>query len=292
MTSTSARRTALTVAALVVAWSSTFTAITVAVADCPVAMLAGLRCLVGGAALGAVALVGGRRPRLGEGAGVYAWLTAFNVLGFFGLQTLSLAHLPSGLAAILIYLQPVVTVLLARPLLGEPVGLSRVTGAVLAFLGIVVVGLESLAGSTSILGIVAGAGAAVCWSFGTITVKRTVGRVDPLWSVALPFLAGGVLLTAVGMLVPSEAIRWSPRFAVAFSWTALVGTALAWLWWFSLVRSGQASTAAVNLFLVPILAVVLGIVLLGERLHPSLYAGIALVCAGVFVVNRRPVRGR
>ena len=124
------------------------------------------------------------------------------------------------------------------------------------------------------------------WSLGTIAFKRESERVDPIWAVTISFLAGGILLTAFGGITEGVAIDWSPRFALALGYSSLIGTALAWALWFGLVAAGAASRAAAYIFFVPLVSLLVGAVLLGERLGASLLLGSALVVLGVFLVNR------
>ncbi len=282
------RRGTIGIAVLVLAWSSTFAAIKIGLQDAPPLLFAGVRSLVGG---GAMALLAGWRtggPRVRGNTGVYALLTVLNVVGFFGLQTLAVMELPSGLAAVLIYLQPVLTGVLAAPLLGERLGANKLAGLLLAFAGIVVVSAGAISGHVSGLGVGYAVASALMWSLGTIAFKRTQGRVDPWWAVALPFLAGGAVLTVAGLAVEGAHIGWSASFVAALAYAALVGTALAWALWFALVGSGEASRASTYIFFVPVLSLVFGAVLLGERIGLSLLAGAVLVVAGVSLVNRRP----
>jgi drug/metabolite transporter (DMT)-like permease len=106
--------------------------------------------------------------------------------------------------------------------------------------------------------------------------------------VALPFLAGGVVLSAAGIGAEGGHVSWSVEFVTAFGYAALVGTALAWALWFGLVSAGEASRASTYIFFVPLVSLVIGALLLHERIGPSLVAGAALVVAGVSLVNRRP----
>jgi drug/metabolite transporter (DMT)-like permease len=276
-------------ASLILAWGSTFTSIKVALEGCPPLVLAATRCLVGGGLLALVALAAGRRPGLRGNLGPYAALALLNVVGFFGLQVLAIDHLDSGYASLLLYLQPVITVLLARPLLGDPLGPVRVLGALTAFAGVAVVSLRH-EGEVSSYGIALAVATAVCWSLGTITVKRTASRVEPLWAVALPLVAGGVLLAAAASVGGLDGLDLTPRVGVGVAWTTLVGTALAWLLWMHLVTTGEVGRVAVSIFLVPVVAVVLGWLVLDEQLGWPLVLGTVLVCAGVFAVNRWPGR--
>ena len=271
-------------ALLILAWGSTFTSIKVSLEGCPPMLLAGGRCVVGGALVMVVAALLGRRPGLRGNVAPYAALALLNVVGFFGLQTLAIDHLPSGFASVLLYLQPVLTVLLAAPFLGDRLTTPRLVGALTAFVGVAVVSAHPGSGVT-VLGVVLGVAAAVCWSLGTITAKRVGPRVEPLWAVALPLVTGGAALSLVAAFSGEASVDLSGRVAVALVWTTLVGTTLAWLLWMYLVAGGDVGRVAVSIFLVPVVAVLLGWWLLDETIGWSLAIGTALVCAGVLLVN-------
>jgi drug/metabolite transporter (DMT)-like permease len=128
---------------------------------------------------------------------------------------------------------------------------------------------------------------ALIWALGTISFKKYAHRVDAWWAVAIPFLAGGAVLTAGGAAVEGVSIDWSGEFVLAFLFAGLVGTALSWSLWFALVSSGDAGRAASYIFFVPLVSLVIGAVFLHETLGPSLLAGAALVILGVYLVNRR-----
>jgi drug/metabolite transporter (DMT)-like permease len=98
------------------------------------------------------------------------------------------------------------------------------------------------------------------------------------------------VLTVVGLLVEGAQVHWTGEFVLAWCYASLMGTALAWALWFSLVDSGEASRAAAYIFFVPLMSLVIGAVLLGETLGLSLLAGAALVVLGVYLVNRRSAK--
>ena len=77
---------------------------------------------------------------------------------------------------------------------------------------------------------------------------------------------------------------------VALIYASLVGTALAWGLWLGLVASGEASRASAYIFMVPVVAVLLGVLLLDETFRLVQAAGSVLVVAGIYLVNRRPGR--
>jgi drug/metabolite transporter (DMT)-like permease len=104
--------------------------------------------------------------------------------------------------------------------------------------------------------------------------------------VALPFLVGGVAMTAGGAAVEGTGITWSGEFVAAFLYASLVGTALSWTLWFGLVGAGEAGRAASVIFFVPLVSLLIGALVLHESLGISLLVGAALVIAGVYLVNR------
>jgi drug/metabolite transporter (DMT)-like permease len=272
---------------LVLAWGTTFAAVKIGLESAPPVLFAGLRAVIGGAVMAVLAWHRTGMPRLTGQGREYTLLTALNVLLFFGLQTAAIGLLPSGSAAVLIYLQPVLVGLLAWWLLDEPMTAPRILGLVLGFAGIVVVGGGAFAGHVSAAGVGLAVASALAWALGTVVFKATDGRVDPWWAVALPFLVGGVLLTLVGLIVEGPDITWSARFVAALAFAGLVGTAAAWSLWFGLVAAGEAGRAASYIFFVPLVGVVVGAVLLDETLTASLLVGAALVVLGVYLVNRR-----
>lgn len=286
--SRSAARERAAIVLLVLAWGTTFAAVKIGLESAPPVLFAGLRSLLGGALMAVLAWSRSGKPRLAGQGREYTLLTALNVILFFGLQTVAIGLLPSGLAAVLIYLQPVLVGVFAWWLLGEPMTGAKILGLVLGFGGILVVSGGAFAGHVSAAGVGFAVASALAWALGTIVFKATDGRVDPWWAVALPFLVGGVLLTVVGLVIEGPDITWSPRFVAALAYAGFVGTALAWSLWFGRVAAGEAGRAASYIFFVPLVGVVVGVVLLDETLTVSMLIGAALVVLGVYLVNRRP----
>ena len=282
----------LAFAVLVLAWSSSFSVVKVGLDYAPPVLFAGLRTLLSGVIMTAVALVWGGAPNLGRDWRVFAYLGAFNVVLFIGAQTFAVLYLPSGTAAVLIYLQPILVGVLAWTVLGEPLTATKVVGLLLGFAGIVAVssaGLLDATGEVTLLGVVSGVASALFWAIGTVGFKRYEARISTLWAVALPFLAGGVVLTTLGLFTERLSdISWTGPFVSSVLYSAFVGTGLAWLLFFGLVRAGEASRVASFIFVVPLAAVVIGAVLLDETLGLPLLAGAALIVSGIYLVNRTP----
>src|SRR5919112_631537 len=280
-------REVLGFAVLVLFWGSAFSVVKVGLEYSTPVIFAGLRTLVGGLAILLVAVVWGGSPHLKRDWPIFLLLAAFNVVFFFGFQTLAILHLPSGTAAVLEYLQPMLVGLLARMILGESLSLAKIVGLVLGFSGIVAVSAGSIFGNISPAGVAFGAGSAFSWALGTVFFKRYEARISTMWAVALPFVVGGMMLTLFGFSMESwsEVSPTGTLFA-SLSYVSLVEIALAWLIWFGLIRAGEASRVAVYVFFVPLVSIVVGAIFLGERLTTSLLIGTVLIVTGIYVVNR------
>jgi drug/metabolite transporter (DMT)-like permease len=282
----------LAFALLVLFWGAAFAVVKVGLEYSPAIFFAGLRCLIGGVAMVLVALLWGGNPNLRRDWPVFSLLTLFNVVLFIGFQTYAIMYLPSGSAAVLVYLQPILVGLLAWPILGETLTAAKVVGLLLGFSGIVAVSAGSFSGAADALspaGVILGATSALCWALGTVFFKRYEARVSTLWAVALPFLGGGVVLTAFGLFAePWSEVAWNAPFVASLLYSGLVGISLAWVIWFALVRAGEASRVASYIFTVPLTAVLVGVVFLDEPLGYTLLIGAAFVVSGIYLVNREP----
>jgi drug/metabolite transporter (DMT)-like permease len=277
---------------LVLFWGSAFAVVKVGLDFSPPVLFAGLRSLLGGLAMVAVAYLWGGSPNLRRDWPVFLLLAAFNVVLFIGLQTYAILHLPSGSAAVLVYLQPILVGLLAWLILGERLSVAKIVGLLLGFSGIVAVSAGSVSGAASAispLGVAFGAASALSWALGTVLFKKYEARVSTLWAVAVPFVVGGVVLTALGLLVePWGEVSWSAALVASMLYSSLVGISAAWVIWFALVRAGEASRVAAYIFAVPLTAVLVGVVFLDEPLGFALLVGAALVVSGIYLVNRTP----
>ncbi len=285
---------ALAFAVLVIAWASSFSVVKIGLEDAPPVLFVGGRTLLAGVLLTAVASVRGGDLNFRRDWRVFGFLAVFNVVLFVGFQTFALLYLPSGTAAVLIYLQPILVGVFAWAILGESLTPMKVLGLLLGFAGIVAVssaGLLGGAGDVTPLGVACGVASALFWALGTVGFKKYEARISTLWAVAMPFLAGGVALTGLGLALesPSE-ISWTGPLISSVLYSAFVGTGLAWLLFFGLVRAGEASRVASYIFVVPLAAVVIGALLLDEALGPPLLVGAALVVSGIYLVNRTPRR--
>lgn len=197
----------------------------------------------------------------------------------------------SGLAGIYNATTPLWTMLLAMALLaGERITPARLGGLVLGFVGVVTVlaPWQGLAGG-SVGGQLACLGAAAAYGVALVYNRRKIPRYDcPPLTVAFGMSAGAVLVSAI-MTAGAGWQPVDPSLQVVASVTALgvFGTGIAYLLFFALLESVGATRASTVTYLVPLVAVALGVLLLGEQVAWYHFAGGAVVILGIAVAEQR-----
>jgi drug/metabolite transporter (DMT)-like permease len=223
-------------------------------------------------------------PLIGRlrGLGRRGWLTVIilgvtNQAAFVGLQVAGLSTVGAGPAAAIVYLQPVLVVLAAGPVLGERLTARKLVAAVLGFTGVAIVGLHQ-ASEASVAGVLFLLGAAVSWTVGTLVTSAAAEPIVPL-VVGQHLLGAPALLAAAAIAEPFPHV--SAKLAACVLYAGAAGSALAWMIWSSLMRRGDTAVVSTWLFAVPVLAAVLGVLWLDEPLSIELLVGIALVALAV-----------
>jgi drug/metabolite transporter (DMT)-like permease len=194
-------------------------------------------------------------------------------------------------AAVLQAAVPAVTALLARTISGERQSRAVIAGIVLSSLGVVVViagGVRAHVPPSALLGDGLVLASVVAWSLYTVVAKRHAA-VDAIELTTKTALAGTLLL------VPAAALEWAaglratptPGGWIALAYLGAISSALAYAWYGRALRALGAAQAANYINLMPVIAVAVAAVLLGERPDRAALAGGVLVLAGVALGSRR-----
>jgi O-acetylserine/cysteine efflux transporter len=273
-------------AVLCVIWGLMFVIQRLALEVAPPLWVAAGRASVG--ALVLVPFAGSLRSLSRRGLGIAFVLGLTNQFAFLGLQVAGLRTVEAGPAAALIYLQPVLVVLASGPFLGERLTPRRLAGALLGFAGVAVVGLHQSA-TASAAGVLLLLAGAVSWTAGAIVTSATDEPIVAL-VVGQHFVGAPLLVTLAALTEPFPAL--STKFAACVVFAGVFGSAFAWMLWSTLMQRGEAGMVSTWLFAVPMLAAVLGVVLLGEPMSVALALGIALVAVAVRLATSSPSRTR
>jgi drug/metabolite transporter (DMT)-like permease len=277
-----------------VVWGSTYLAIRVMVRTMPPLLGAGARYgLAGALMLAWLTLRNGRAHygwrRLGGAALIGTLLPA----GGNGVVTLAELHVPSSLAALVIASVPLWIVLM-RTASGERPELATLIGVVVGFGGVAL--LLSPSGHSSqarLGGLLLVAAAAVSWASGSFASTRIALPRDPFRSTALQMLAGGTVLIVAGIargeVAHVKPSAFSGDSLAAFAYLVIAGSLVAFTAYVWLLQHAPVSKVATYAYVNPAVAILLGWIILSERITAVTLIGAAIILASVaFIVRRDP----
>lgn len=277
---------------LALIWSSSYLAIKLGIQSIPPLTLVAIRMIIGTSVL----LIVLRQYSLTLPTDLHSWgiLLISGLMGNiipFSLISYGEIHINSGLAALLMGIAPVVTVLLA-PLIHPDEVLSPkiIAGITIGFLGLIVlIGPDALYGlGQHVTGQLAVFGAALCYAFTTLFARK-YAKLPALVMASGSMLIGTVIIVATAFIAeaPLQNALILDRSMLAAIYLGLFPTALATLIYFYLVpKIGAARMSQVN-FVVPVGGALIGVVFLHEAISPNMIVALVLILLAVFLVTYR-----
>jgi len=201
--------------------------------------------------------------------------------------------MPAGLSALLVGFQPIITTLLARPVLGEIVTMRHwvALGAGLAGAVIVLWPKLDVAGSgidASNLG--ACLAGVIAMALGTVWQKRFVKGADLVASTTLQYVGGAAMTGVAALLFEHGRFELTGELVFATVWLVLVLSVGAIFLLMVLIDRGAVSGVASLFYLVPSVTALIAYVLFGETLTLVQIGGMAITAAAVAAATSRPVR--
>ena len=201
--------------------------------------------------------------------------------------------MPTGIAALIIGLQPALTAIAAQPLLGERVNRVQWLGIFLGFCGLALV-VWNKAGVTGSIGwhpdtwaLVFNISALFAITTGSIFQKAYLPNQDIRTGTVWQYAGAFAFVAAAMMLFEDGRITWTGEFIAAMIWLVLVLSVGAVSLLMLIIRHGEVSKVASLLYLVPPVTAVLAYLIFDEQLNPAQIAGMAVATFGVALVNRR-----
>ena len=220
---------------------------------------------------------------------IAAWLVHGLYLG--GVFVALSKGLPAGTAAMLVGLQPIVTVFLARVWLGEPVIARQWAGLMLGLVGVWLVVRHKVSLDADPIALAAIAVALAGISVGTLWQKRHASHVDLRTGAVIQFAACAIVYLPLALAFESQRdVRWTSDFVFALGWSVVVLSvgAISLLYW--LLRHGAAAGVARLFFLVPPVTAVMAFAMFGERLDAVAIAGMVLIVVAVALARPAATR--
>lgn len=295
-------RSAGLAALVAVIWGLCFVIIQASLPSPAPLLLAGLRAVIGGAVLASWVLLTRWPVRAGQSGArsfppacrrsalpsmrLVLLLALANATVAFGAMYLAAGRAEAAVASILAGGQPVVLAVAGWAFFGERTSVRSAAGLAIAMAGVVLVAATS-SDATSPDGVALAMLATAAPAGGTLLMRRLGSSVDLLLTTSVQFLIGGAVLLGVSALLePWATLSWSPATLIGLLVLGVLGTGVAYVVWFWLLKQVSLAGLGAALFLVPVVGVVSGI-LTGDRPQPIELAGIAVVLAGIVLISVR-----
>src|SRR5215216_3079014 len=275
-------------------WGSTWLFIKLGLEDLPPLTFAGIRFVI--ACLILFSIIRIRGFQLPRARADWILLSVTGILSFglnYGLVFWGEQYITSGLAALLQATLPAFGLVFAHfHLPGERLSWAKIGGVVLGVCGVAVVFSNQLAvsGIQALAGCVALILSAMFAAYSNVLVKAHGKKMDPAVLAAGQMFFGLLLLLALGFLLEGNPLRfhWSGIALISMLYLAVVGSVIAFLLYYWLVLNMDVTKSMLIALVTPVVAVLLGMIVLDEQIGWRTLAGGAMIMSGIaFIVVRR-----
>ena len=279
---------------LSILWGGSFFFNGAALRELPPLTLVFLRVVLGAAIL--LPLL--RMQGIGLPKGMAGW-KPFVAIGLlnnvipFSLIVLGQTYIPSGLASILNATTPLFTVMVMAAAGEEALQMRRVAGVALGLAGVIILrgwGIETRPGQG--LGILLCLGGAFSYGFAALAARRLLKDTPPLGTATFQLMASTVMMAIVAGVVEQP---WHLPMPGLTTWLAVLGlaglsTALAYIVFFQIIRRSGATNVMLVTLLIPVTAILLGWLVLGEPISAREIAGAIVIGSALLVIDGRALR--
>jgi len=274
-------------------WGSTWLFIKLGLADLPPLTFAGIRFVLASMILSLLIFARGIRwPRTRP---EWILIAISGTLQFslnYGLVFWGEQHISSGLAAVLQSTFPVFGFLIAHLYLPyERMTTEKLAGVLLGVCGVVVIFSDqlSMAGRLALFGSVALVASAFFGSYSNVLVKAYGQKIDPQVLAAGQMICGFPPLLILGIATEGNPLRfhWTPMAIASLAYLVIVGSVIAFWLYYWLVRHMDVTNTMLIALVTPVVAVVIGMIVLHEKLNWRLFAGGACIISGIGLIILR-----
>jgi drug/metabolite transporter (DMT)-like permease len=266
-------------------WGSSFLFMAIGLEAFQPGLVTWLRILFGAALLWSLPGVRTRIDR--DDLGPLLILAVSWVVIPFTLFPLAQGSVNSAIAGMLNGAAPIFTAVVATILFRKVPGPRQLIGIPIGFLGVAAIALSAAGhGSSEALGVALILIATVCYGIAFNIAAPLQQRYGSLPVMARILAIGGVLTAPLGLSsIPGSRFTWSALLAMAA--VGVLGTGVAFVLMGRLVGRVGATRASIVGYLIPVVALLLGVLILGDEVGPFALVGVALVIAGAYLTSRR-----
>ncbi|MEZ5015684.1 MAG: EamA family transporter [Flavipsychrobacter sp.] len=276
-----------------IAWGTTYLAIRVGVSHYPAFLFAGIRQVVSGLLMLGIGLAWYKRADLTKSTLFHNMLIGF-LLITIGNGTVSYAEkvIPSGVAALICTMMPmnaVIINLIASK--EEKLSLTIVLGMLLAFGGVVLIfkdNIADLANPAYLFGMVSIYFATAFWALGSILNRKKVDIINPIFNSGVQIGFGGLFLVLLSPLVDSytDFQPFQKDALLSMGYLVVVGSIIAYTAYMYALKKLPVGFVTSYAYINPLVAVLLGYLILDEKLTWYTWLAFVSIVSGVYLVNR------
>ena len=275
-------------------WGSTWLFIKIGLADLPPFSFAAIRFVFASLILSILIFARGVRwPRQRKDWLVLAIVGLLQFSLNYGLVFWGEQHIASGLAAVLQSTFPAFGLIIAHFYLpAERITTRKALGVLLGVVGVTIIFSDQLAiaGQMALLGSVALVLSAFFGSYGNVLVKAYGSEIDPQVLAAGQMICGFPPLLILALAIEGNPLnfRWTTMAVFSLAYLVIVGSVIAFALYYWLVRRMDVTNTMLIALVTPVVAVLLGILVLDEQLNWRLFAGAGCIISGIgLIVLRR-----
>ncbi|HEX7720600.1 MAG TPA: EamA family transporter [Pyrinomonadaceae bacterium] len=274
-------------------WGSTWLFIKLGLADLPPLTFAGIRFLAASLILSALILARGVRwPRSRRDWSLIAIVGLLQFTLNYGLVFWGEQYIPSGLAAVLQSTFPAFGLVIAHLYLPyERLTTRKVIGVLMGVVGVAIIFSDQLtiAGHLALLGSVALVASAFFGAYSNVLVKAYAMEIDPQVLAAGQMIFGFPPLLIIGIATEGNPFRfhWTMTAVVSLAYLVVVGSVIAFALYYWLVRHMEVTKTMLIALVTPVVAVLLGMIVLHEKLNWRLFVGAACIISGIGLIVLR-----
>lgn len=279
-------------AAVCLIWGTTYLALRIAVLHFPPFLFSGIRQTIAGLILTGFMLIASRvkfpskDQIIRQAIGGFFLITLGNGLVAWGEM-----HIPSSIAAIICSLMPLVVILINVSVNREErPNFLILAGVTLGLVGIVTIFGEHLNDFSTLgytLGIITTFGAVVSWAGGSIWIKKHNANTNPFLNAGLQMFFGGVFMFPASLAFDDLShVSWSPEAGWSMLYLIIFGSIVAYACYSYALRTLPMTIVSMYAYINPLVAVLLGWLVLDETLTLQMGIAIVITIAGIYIVNR------
>lgn len=214
-------------------------------------------------------------------------LAALNFSIFWWLLFVAAYRLPGGVAATLGAMQPLIVVFAAYFILSVKITKTSIFSALLGIFGVALLLLTAQA-QFDLVGIIAGFGGAAAMAFGVVLTRKWQPPVPMLTFAAWQLIAGGLLLLPFAIAFEPEFPAINTNSFLGYAYLSIIGGAFTYAIWFRGIAKLGPNTISPLGFLSPLMAVLMGWVMLNQSLSLLQILGVAIVLLSIWLATRKP----